>query len=97
MSYRNTILGQMLQMFPRLEFQRLVKDTGAEYHAKKFTSWNHFVSMLFGQLAAQDSLRSIKAGLATQAKSLYHFGIKPVSRSTLAYANEHHSYILVPR
>ncbi len=38
MSYRNTILGQMLQMFPRLEFQRLVKDTGAEYHARGFTS-----------------------------------------------------------
>jgi hypothetical protein len=53
--------------------------------------------MLFGQLAAQDSLRSIEAGLATQAKSLYHFGIKPVSHSTLAYANEHLSYILVPR
>ncbi len=34
MSYTNTILGQMLQMFPRLEFQRLVKDTGAEYHAR---------------------------------------------------------------
>ncbi len=97
MSYTNTILGQMLQMFPRLEFQRLVKDTGAEYHARGFTSWNHFVSMLFGQLVAQDSLRSIEAGLATQAKSLYHFGIKPVSRSTLAYANEHRSYILVPR
>lgn len=94
MSYKNTILGQMLQMFPRLEFKKFVEDTGTEYHARGFTSWNHFVSMLFGQLAGQDSLRSIEAGLATQARSLYHFGVKPVSRSTLAYANEHRSYEL---
>ncbi len=59
MSYKNTILGQMLQIFPRLEFQRFVKGTGTEHHARGFTSWNHFVSMLFGQLAGQDSLRSI--------------------------------------
>ena len=52
------------------------------------------MAMLFGQLAGQDSLRSIEAGLATQVKSLYHFGVKPVSRSTLAYANEHRSYEL---
>ncbi len=38
MSYTNTILGQMLQMFPRLEFQRLAKDTGTEYYAREFTS-----------------------------------------------------------
>lgn len=50
--------------------------------------------MLFGQLAGRDSLRSIEAGLATQVKPSYHFGVKPVSRSTLAYANEHRSYEL---
>ncbi len=38
MSYTNTILGQMLQIFPRLESQRLLKDTGAEFHALGFTS-----------------------------------------------------------
>lgn len=94
MRYQNTILGQMLQLFPRLQFQKFVKDTNTEHHSRGFSSWNHFVSMLFGQLAGQDSLRSIEAGLATQSKSLYHLGVKPVSRSTLAYANEHRSYVL---
>jgi hypothetical protein len=94
MSYQNTILGKMLQIFPRLQFQKFVKDTRAEYHSRGFSSWYHFVSMLFGQLVGQDSLRSIEAGLATQAKSLYHLGVKPVSRSTLAYANEHRPYVL---
>lgn len=94
MAHHNTLLGQMLKMFARHEFQKAVESTGTEYHARGFSSWNHFVAMLFGQLAGQDSLRGIEAGLATQAKYLYHLGIKPVHRSTLAYANEHRSHEL---
>jgi len=81
-------------MFSRYEFQKAVSETKAEYHARGFSSWNHFVSMLFGQLSGQDSLRGIEAGLATQGASLYHAGVGPVHRSTLAYANEHRSHEL---
>lgn len=91
MHHHNTLLGQMLQLFSRYEFQKAVSDARTEYHARGFTSWNHFVSMLFGQLSGQDSLRSIEAGLATQARELYHLGVQPIHRSTLAYANEHRS------
>lgn len=94
MSHNHTILGQMLQMFSRFEFQKAVKETKTEYHARGFRSWNHFVAMLFGQLSAQDSLRGIEAGLASQAQSLYHLGVRPVHRSTLSYANEHRSHEL---
>ena len=94
MSHCHTIFGQMLKMFSRFEFQKAVKETKTEYHARGFRSWNHFVAMLFGQLSGQDSLRGIEAGLATQAKSLYHLGVKPVHRSTLSYANEHRSHEL---
>jgi hypothetical protein len=81
-------------MFPRYEFQKAVSETRAEYHSRGFSSWNHFAAMLFGQLAGQDSLRGIEAGLATQASSLYHLGIEPIHRSTLAYANEHRNHEL---
>lgn len=94
MAHHNTILNQMLKMFPRHEFQKAVFQTGTEYHSRGFSSWNHFVAMLFGQLAGIDNLRGIQAGLATQSKCLYHSGIKPVHRSTLAYANKHRSHEL---
>ncbi|MEK7868184.1 MAG: IS4 family transposase, partial [Candidatus Omnitrophota bacterium] len=81
-------------MFSRYEFQKAVSETKTEYHSRGFSSWNHFVAMLFGQLSGQDSLRGIEAGLATQSKNLYHFGVKPIHRSTLSYANEHRSYEL---
>lgn len=48
MAHHNTILGQMLKMFPRHEFQKAVSETGTEHHARGFSSWNHFVAMLFG-------------------------------------------------
>ena len=90
----HTIFGQILQMISRFEFEKAVKETKTERHARGFRSWNHFVAMLFSQLSGQDSLRGIEAGLASQAKSLYHAGVEPVHRSTLAYANEHRSHEL---
>jgi hypothetical protein len=94
MSHNHTILGQMMKLFPRFEFEKAVQETKTEYHSRGFRSWNHFASMLFGQLAGQDSLRGIEAGLASQANSLFHLGIRPIHRSTLAYANEHRSHEL---
>lgn len=94
MSHNHTILGQMMQMFSRFDFQKAVNETKTEYHARGFKSWNHFIAMLFGQLSGQDSLRGIEAGLASQSKSLYHLGVKPIHRSTLSYANKHRSHEL---
>ena len=70
MAQHNTILNQILKMFSRHEFQKDVSGTKTEYHARGFSSWNHFVAMLFSQLAGIDNLRGIEAGLATQAKHL---------------------------
>lgn len=94
MAHHNTVIGQMLQLFPRHEFQKAVLETKTEYHSRGFSSWNHFVAMLFGQLSGQDSLRGIEAGLASQFRHLYHLGIRPIHRSTLSYANEHRSHEL---
>ncbi len=38
-------------MFPKLEFQQLVKDIGAEHHTRGFSSWKYVVPMLFILLA----------------------------------------------
>lgn len=87
MSNCNTIFAQLLKFFPRYEFKKLVEKHGAERHARGNSSWSHFVALLFCQLAGQDSLRSIEAGMATQISRLYHAGAKPLNRSSLSYAN----------
>ena len=90
-----SIFSQMLQMFPRHEFQAAVQEHKAERHARGFECWTQFVAMLFCQLGHAQSLREITGGLAAAEGRLNHVGIKrPPSRSTLAYANEHRPWML---
>jgi hypothetical protein len=85
-----SIFSQLLQLFPRSEFQRAVEESKAERHARGFQCWDQFVAMLFCQLAQTHSLREVCAGLASYKGKLCHLGLKTApARSTLAYANEH--------
>ena len=94
MSRFSSMFSQLLNLFPRTEFQALVKRTYAERHARGFTCWGQFVAMLFCQLGRAHSLREICGGLASCEGKLSHLGIKAPSRSTLAYANEHRPWQL---
>jgi hypothetical protein len=94
MNQFSSIFSQLLQLFPRLEFQHLVKMTRAEYRAKGFTCWGEFVAMLFCQLGRAHSLREITGGLRSCEGKLKHLGISAPSHSTLAYANEHRPWEL---
>jgi len=92
------MFSQILQLFPRSDFQLLVKETRAERHARGFSCWGQFVSMLFCQLGRAHSLREICHGLSTCEGKLSHLGIEEApKRSSLAYANEHRSWELYQR
>lgn len=84
-----SIFNQLLQLFPRTDFQKAVVATGAERHARGFTCWGQFVAMLFCQLGRAYSLREICGGLASCEGKLAHLGVTAPPRSTLAYANAH--------
>ena len=89
-----SMFSQLLKLFPRTEFQVLVKRTHAERHARGFTCWGQFVAMLFCQLGRAHSLREICGGLRSCEGKLSHLGITAPNRSTLAYANEHRPWQL---
>jgi Domain of unknown function (DUF4372)/Transposase DDE domain len=91
----SSMFSQLLQLFPRSDFQLLVKETKAERHARGFSCWNQFVSMMFCQLGRAHSLREICHGLSTCEGKLSHLGIDAApKRSSLAYANEHRPWEL---
>jgi len=79
-----SIFSQLLQLFPRVEFQAAVNRHGAERHAKGFTCWGQFVSMLFCQLGRAHSLREIVNGLRSCEGKLRHLGIRAPKRATLS-------------
>src|SRR5712692_7378636 len=89
-----SIFNQLLQLFPRTEFQTAVVDTRAERHARGFTCWDQFVAMLFAQLGRAHSLREICGGLASCEGKLAHLGVEAPSRATMAYANAHRAWQL---
>jgi len=85
-----SIFSQLLQLFPRIQFEQAVRDHNAECHARGFTCWGQFVAMLFCQLGRAHTLREICGGLASCEGKLKHLGIPDApKKSTLAYANEH--------
>ena len=85
-----SIFSQLLGIFSRADFQRLVASHGAERAAKGFDCWTQFVAMLFCQLGRAHSLREICGGLASVEGRLNHLGVGAAPRrSTLSYANAH--------
>jgi Domain of unknown function (DUF4372)/Transposase DDE domain len=85
-----SLFNQLLDHFPKLEFQALVVKHGTDKAAKGFATWTQFVAMMFCQLARADSLREICHGLACSQGKLLHLGIQHApNKSTLSYANQH--------
>jgi hypothetical protein len=90
-----SIFSQLLQLFPRGEFERAVHQHQAERHARGFSSWGQMVAMLFCQMGRAQSLREICGGLAACEGKLRHLGVsESPKRSTLAYANAHRPWQL---
>jgi hypothetical protein len=85
----------MIALINRKNFHQLVYRHQTERFAKKFNSWEHFVSMFFCQVAQAKSLREICGGLACCMGKMKHLGMKNApNKSTLSYANSHRSWQL---
>jgi hypothetical protein len=80
MAHHNTVLGNMLQLLPRHVFQHQVETHGGRGpKPRKLSYWSQLVAMLYAQLVFS---------LGRHQRKLYHLGLDPVKRSTLADANE---------
>lgn len=89
MAHCNTVLSQMLKMIPRHEFERLANQVDGKVKSTALSRWSQFVALTVGQLNGRQSLRDIESCLSAQQHLNYHLGVKSVSKSALARANEH--------
>ena len=86
----SSLFSQLIAIFNRKQFYRLVINHKSERYSKGFNSWDHFIAMLFCQLAQAKSLREICGGLSCCMGKLLHLGMKDApKKSTLSYANSH--------
>ncbi len=73
----------------RYQFNQCVARYRGEYWIKRFTCWEQFLALVFGQLSQRKSLRDIVVCLGAHREKLYHFGFRsPPARNTFAHANE---------
>jgi putative transposase len=88
MAFHPTVLSQLLQSVPRLEFEKLAQAHDGSRRSDALSRWSQFVALAVGHLGQRHSLRDIEAALAGDPKMHYHLGTGSVSRSALARANE---------
>ena len=90
MNAGRTVFAQLMDFLPLPEFRRCVERYGGDYKIQHFTCLDQFLCLAFAQLTGRESLRDIEACLRAQGSKLYHMGFRgDISRSNLAYANEH--------
>jgi len=97
MSYCNTILNQITSLFPRHEFEKLAKSHHTGQKFRSFSRWSQFLAMTIAQLSGRKSLRDLVTNISAQGRRIYHLGMKPTSRATLARINEQQPYQLYKR
>lgn len=94
MSTKKTIFSQIMSLVSRYEFQKCVERYKGDWHTKSFTCLDQFKVMSFAQFTDRSGLRDIEMTLGFCGKELYHSGLCPVPKSTLAEANEKRNWMI---
>jgi putative transposase len=82
-----TTFQAVLKGLPRIFFKKCVERHQADKHAKRFTHWDHFLALLYGQLSGASSLRMLELGFNSHSKFHRRLGSGPIHRTTLADAS----------
>jgi len=93
MYWGRIVFSQLMDFFPKHEFNRCVRRYQGNYRVRRFSCFDQFLCMAFAQLTYRESLREIETCLRALQPKLYHAGIRSkVARSTLAEANENRDW-----
>lgn len=79
MNTGRTVFSQLMDFFPRYEFQVCVNRYRGERYVKNFSCSDQFLCLAFAQLTYRESLRDIEACLRAQQAKLYHMGFVAAS------------------
>ena len=94
MSQVNTIMSELLRLFPRYEFEKLENKYNGNHYTKYFNGWQQLIVLLFSQAGKKDSLRDIGTSLSVHHSNWYHIGLQGIKRSTLSDAMSKRSYMI---
>jgi len=88
-----TVFAQILAGLDANELARAATRFPMPRASRSLSDYDHFAAMVFAQLTHRQGLRDIEACLQSRSARAYHMGIRGrVTRTNLAYANEHRDW-----
>jgi len=87
MRFTPSIFGKLLEPISRRGFQAIVARHDADAYDKSFSSHDHLLALVFGQLSGVDGLRALEAAWNANKNHHYHLASGKIARSTLSDAN----------
>lgn len=78
------ILSQLLGLIDKPAFFKLVNEFDSDRYYKRFHSWTHLVTMLFGVLSRCDSMGEVCEGLRGMGGKLNHLGLREAPAKSTA-------------
>ena len=90
-----TVFSQIHSALHPEQFARCVELFPTQRATRGLTEYDQFLALCFGQLTYRESLRDIVTCLRAKSNLLYHLGFRGhISRTNLAYANQHRDWRL---
>ena len=93
------VFAQLTAFLTRTQSNNFVRKYDGNRYVKQFTCWKHLLAMMFGQLSNRESLRDLIVTFGAHQAKQYHLGLgrNPITKATLAYANQHRDYRIIFR
>ncbi len=86
------IIKQVLSFIDASDIHRTARKHGIDCYTKKFTTYEHLVTMIFTVISGCSSLREVSSIMLTCEGKINHLGLKQFPRrSTLSDANSRRS------
>jgi len=83
------VFSQIVAGLHNHAFRRCVERFPMRRNPRRFSAYDHFLALCFGQLTYRESLRDIIACLNARPRLQYHLGFRGnLTRTNFAYANE---------
>ena len=95
MPHFSPVFAQVMSLLHPQAFQRCVEQHPFKRKPRGLSAYDHFLALCFAQLTYRESLRDIEACLNARAGLTYPLGFRGhITRTNLAYANEHRDWRL---
>jgi putative transposase len=87
MRFLDSIFGSLLKPIDRRAFQAAVERHDADAYDKRFSSWDHLVTLTYAQLSNVETLRGLETSFNANSQAHYRLGVGTIARSTVSDAN----------